>query len=92
MKKLGTGIVIFFNIVGIMCLIYYAVPFILHDTSIPNPDAMLPMQRWEGAGITLTLGTIPLFVANLIAFLTVWKEKIKKPVRLFIITISVMQS
>ncbi len=81
MKKLGSGIIIFLNIVGIMCLIYYAVPFISHDTSIPNPDAMLPMQRWEGAGIMLTIGAIPLLVANLIAFLTVWKEKIKKPLR-----------
>ena len=81
MKKMGTGIIVFLNIVGILCLIYYAVQYILHDTSIPNPDAMLPMQRWEGAGITLTVGTIPLFVANLLAFLTIWKEKIKKPGR-----------
>ena len=81
MKKLGTGIIVFFNIVGIICLIYYAVPYIMHDTSIPNPDAMLPMQIWEGAGMALTVGAIPLLVANLIAFLTLWKEKIKKPVR-----------
>ena len=81
MKKAGTKIIIAINIIGIMCLIYYAVPFILHDTSIPNPEAMLPMQNWEAAGITLTMGAIPLLVVNLIAFLTVWKEKIKKPAR-----------
>lgn len=82
MKKLGTGIIVFFNIVGIVCLIYYAVPYILHDTSIPNPDAMLPMYRWEGSGITLLVGTIPLIVVNLLAFIFVWKEKIKLPARL----------
>lgn len=64
--------------------IYFAVPYILHDTSIPNPDAMLPMCRWEGAGITLLVGTIPLIVANLLAFIFVWKEKIKLPARLLL--------
>ena len=82
MKNVGTKIIIALNIIGIICLIYYAVPYILHDTSIPNPDAMLPMYRWEGAGITLLVGTIPLIVANLLAFIFVWKEKIKLPARL----------
>ena len=82
MKKIGTKIIIALNILGVICLVYFAVPYILHDTSIPNPDAMLPMYRWEGAGITLAIGTIPLIVANLLAFIFVWKERIILPVRL----------
>lgn len=81
MKKWGTGIIIFINIVGILCLIYYAVPYILHDTSIPNPDAMLPMYRWESAAIALMIGTIPLIVANILAFIFVLKEEIRIPAR-----------
>ena len=82
MGKLGNKIIISLNIIGLICLIYFAVPYILHDTSIPNPDAMLPMYRWEGAAIALMLGTIPLIVVNILAFIYVWKEKIKLPARL----------
>jgi len=82
MKKVGTSIIAALNVIGLICLFYYAVPYIMHDTSIPNSDAMLPMYRWEGAGITLLVGTIPLIVANLLAFIFVWKEKIKLPARL----------
>ena len=81
MKKIGSTIIIALNIIGIICLVYYAVPYIRHDTFVPNPDAMIPFPRWERAAIILTLGTIPLLVANLLAFLTVWKEKIRIPVR-----------
>ena len=82
MGKLGNKIIISLNIIGLICLIYFAVPYILHDTSIPNPDAMLPMYRWEGAAIALLVGTIPLIVVNILAFIYVWKEKIKLPARL----------
>ncbi len=82
MEKPGSKIIILINIIGLICLIYFAVPYILHDTSIPNPDAMLPMYRWEGAAIALMVVTIPLIVANSLAFIFVWKEKIKLPARL----------
>ena len=82
MGKLGNKIIISLNIIGLICLIYFAVPYILHDTSVPNPDAMLPMYRWEGAAIALMVGTIPLIVANLLAFNFVWKERIKLPTRI----------
>ena len=72
MGKLGNKVIISLNIIGLICLIYFAVPYILHDTSVPNPDAMLPMYRWEGAAIALMVGTIPLIVANLLAFIFVW--------------------
>ena len=82
MKKVGQVIIGGLNVLGIICLLYYAVPYILHDTAILNPDAMLPMQKWEASGFTLTMGLIPLAIANLLAFLYVGKEKIKNTIRL----------
>lgn len=70
-------LIVILNVIGILCLIYEAIPYVAHDTTIPNPDAMLPMQEWESAGILLTIGLIPLGVANLLAFFFVWKDRLK---------------
>lgn len=82
MKKVGAKAIIVINVIGIICLACFAVLYLTHDTSIPNPDAMLPMYRWESAGITLAIGTIPLIIANLLAFIFVGKDNLKLPVRL----------
>ena len=63
------------NFVGLVCLVYFAIPYITHNTQIPHLDAMLPAERWDSAGMTLTVGFIPLFIANLLGFLFV---KVKK--------------
>ena len=57
------------NLLGVACLIYYAVPFLTHDTTVPNPDAMIPMTRWEGSGFVLTAGILPLLFANALGYL-----------------------
>lgn len=57
------------NLLGVVCLIYFAVPFLTHDTAVPNPDAMIPMARWEGSGFALTAGILPLLFANALAYL-----------------------
>ena len=57
------------NLLGTACLIYYAVPFLTHDTTVPNPDAMIPFTRWEGAGFALTAGILPLLFANGLGYL-----------------------
>lgn len=80
-KTLSTVIMIV-NIVGLLCLIYFAVPYLTHDTFVYNPDVMLPAEAWDSAGMTLTIGFIPLLVANIFAFMYVLKDKIKKPLRL----------
>ena len=54
---------------GVFCLIYCAVPFIAHDTTVNNPDAMLPMERWDGAGFCLTLGFLPLLAASILVYI-----------------------
>ncbi len=64
-----TVLLLCINIVGLVCLIYFAIPYLTHNTQIPYPDAMLPLERWDSAGMTLTIGTVPLFIANLMGFL-----------------------
>lgn len=63
------------NIVGVVCLMYLAIPYLTHNTQILHPDAMLPAERWDLAGMALTMGAIPLFIVNLLSFILV---KVKK--------------
>ena len=63
-KKIIIGI----NIIGVICLGYYALPYLMHDTTIGNSEAMLPMREYEASGFVLTLGLLPLVIANLLAF------------------------
>ena len=66
-KKIIIGI----NIIGVICLGYYALPYLMHDTTIGNSEAMLPMREYEASGFVLTLGLLPLVLANLLAFLLI---------------------
>ena len=75
-------IILIINMIGFVCLIYYAIPYLTHNTTVYHPDAMLPMQAWDSAGMTLTFGFIPLLIANIFAFMYVAKERIKLPWRL----------
>lgn len=63
------------NIIAIVCLIYCAVVYLSHSTYIVNPDAMLPMENWERAGMMLTIGVIPMVIANILGFLFVGNGK-----------------
>ena len=66
--KIAFWAVAVLNVLGLVCLVWFAVPFVLHDTAVPNPDAMIPMTRWEGGGMALTVGLLPLLAANALAF------------------------
>lgn len=80
-RKFGIGVIIALNIIGIICLAYFAIPYLTHDTVISNPDAMLPMERWDSGGMALIIGLVPLAVVNILALLFVGKAQIKKPVK-----------
>lgn len=67
--KLKYFAVLGLNLLGVACLIYFAVPLLTHDTAVPNPDAMIPFTRWEGGGTMLTAGILPLLFANALAYL-----------------------
>ena len=75
-------IILMINIIGLLCLIYYAIPYLTHNTTVYHPDAMLPAEAWDSAGMTLTVGFIPMLIANILAFIYVAKESIKIPLRL----------
>lgn len=75
-------IILIINIIGFLCLVYFAIPYLTHNTTVYHPDAMLPAEAWDSAGMTLTVGFIPLLIANILAFIYVAKENIKLPLRL----------
>ena len=72
---------IILNTLGIFCLIWFAVPLLSGDRTVPNPDAMLPMERWDGAGAALCLGLLPLLAANILGMIFIARGQIKKPLR-----------
>ena len=67
-KKAAVLFVVLLNLAGIACLVYFAVPFLTHDTTVSNPDAMIPFQAWEGSGFALTLGVLPMVFANALGY------------------------
>lgn len=73
MKKNGITFVKIFivllNIVGIVCLIYFAIPFVIHDMSIPNLNTMLIGYSFDTCGFILTLGLMPLIAINIMAYI-----------------------
>lgn len=83
-RKTLSLLIIVMNVSGVICLIYFAIPYLTHDTTIINPNAMLPTEAWDKAGMTLTFGFIPLLVANVLNFLFV-KTKQKFARFLFLI-------
>ncbi len=67
---------IIINVIGVIGLVYFAIPYLTHDTTIVNPIAMLPGEAWDWAGMALTFGWIPLLIMNSLGFLFVRvKEK-----------------
>lgn len=74
--KLLSLLLIIINVVGVICLIYFAIPYLTHDTTIPYPDAMLPAEAWDRAGMMLTIGLFPLMAANVAGYVFIkFKEK-----------------
>ena len=62
------------NAIGIVFLIYCATLYLSHDIYIVNPDAMLPMMNWERGSMMLTMGAVPMWIANTLGFLFVLKK------------------
>ena len=67
-NKLIPIIVSIINIIAILCLIYLAIPYLKHDTTINNPNAMIAAESWDISGLLLTIGLIPLIIANVFAY------------------------
>lgn len=69
--------IIIFNIIGFICLIYFSIPYLKHDMSIPNPNSMLSSYSWDSSGFILTLGFIPLVIVNVLAYKFLCKNKFR---------------
>jgi len=73
--KLLAVLVVILNVFACICLIWYAIPYLTHDTFVANPEAMLPMERWDGAGMALTIGLLPMIAANTLGCLCIVRKK-----------------
>ena len=62
------------NAIGIVCLFYCAALYLSHDTYVVNPDTKLPMMNWERGGMMLTMGVMPMLIANTLGFLYILKK------------------
>lgn len=87
--KTSSLLIIAINVVGVICLIYFAIPYLTHSVKVPYPNAMLPAEAWDSAGMTLTFGFIPLSIANILGFVFI-KSKLKFVVRLLFFIPSVV--
>ena len=62
---------ILFLIVNILAFIFLGIisyPYLIHDTTVANPDAMLPMKNWDRAGMLMTFGFFPITSIGLLSF------------------------
>ncbi len=71
LRKILSALILAVNIIGIICLFHFAVPYLTHDIVIKYPSAMLPAEAWDNAGMALTIGFLPLLTANSIGFVCV---------------------
>ena len=62
-------LLIVLNLIGIVLLVHFAIPYITYNTTILNPNAILPFEAWDRAGMLLTLGFIPLVAINILSFI-----------------------
>lgn len=67
-NKVASIVITVLNILGIICLVYLAIPYVTYDTVVKYPDAMLPAEAWDAAGMALTIGLIPLIIVNLLGY------------------------
>ena len=68
-KRIAQVLIAALNLVGIAFLVWLSFRYLRHDTTILNPDAMLPAEDWDGAGTLLLLGLPPMIAANTAGFL-----------------------
>ncbi len=75
-SKTISAILIVINIIGIICMIFFMGMLFSGDTTVKNPDSMIPFQTWEAGGTVLMIGLVPLAVANTLAFTFALKEEV----------------
>ena len=61
-------VILLFYILSFVYFVYFAVPYILHDTTMTGMNSMLPAEKWDNAGWALTIGFVPIVFINVCAF------------------------
>lgn len=68
-------IIILLNAAAVVYLVCCAVPFLLNDTTVQNPNSSFPLMRCHLGGICLLLGILPMAVVNGLTCFTVAKDR-----------------
>jgi len=89
--KIISPLLILLNTIGLICLIYFSIPYCTHDTYVANPDAMLPIEAWDGSGMVLTIGLLPMIIANTSGFLFILKKETPIILRLLFFIPSIVE-
>jgi hypothetical protein len=61
-------------LIGIGCVVYYGILYLTHSTTIPNPEAMLPMMQYEVGAWALMMGA-PFMMASSLSVIWVYQTK-----------------
>ena len=69
--KMLSILIIAINIIGVICLIYFSVPYLTHDVTIANPDSMLPANVLSFLKVKHRLMRFLFFIPSLICFVIV---------------------
>ena len=67
-KKIFSILALAVNILALIFLFVIAFPYLSHDTTITNPDAMLPMESWDRSGMLMTFSFFPILFADTLGF------------------------
>ncbi len=68
MKNALSWLLILLNVIGCLCLTYSIYLFLFGSTIVDAPNVMFSMERWERGGWLLTIGMIPLIIANILGY------------------------
>ncbi len=74
-RKVFFTAVILLNLAALACLVCCAVPFLLNDTTVQNPNSSFPLMRCHLGGICLLLGILPMAAVNGLTCFTVAKDR-----------------
>lgn len=81
-KTMGKALILIINGIGFLCFVWYGCLYLSHNFEILHPNAMLMMKNREIGGLALTVGVIPMLIANLLAFLCIGSKSTRYYLRI----------
>ena len=80
--ELEKRVVYILNAIGIIGLIWNAIPYIIHDTTNfgsddPSVNMFAGSQRWDHCGLMLGLIFIPILIINILTYRLLFKDNKK---------------